>query len=39
MELHVALPKARRELQGAGQQCKGAADCVRNEEGAVGYDL
>ena len=39
MELQVTLPKARRELQRAGQQSEGSAERVRDEESAVGYDL
>src|SRR5271168_2680486 len=39
MELQVTLPKARRELQRAGQQSEGSTDRVRDEESAVGYDL
>src|SRR5271166_2176259 len=39
MELQVTLPKARRELQRAGQQSEGSAERVRHEETAVGYDL
>src|SRR5271156_5731381 len=39
MELHVTLPKARRELQRAGQQSEGSAERVRDEQSAAGYDL
>jgi len=39
MELQVTLPKARRELQRAGQQSEGSAERVGDEESAVGYDL
>src|ERR1700722_12607252 len=39
MELQVTLPKARRELQRAGQQSEGSEERVRDEESAVGYDL
>jgi hypothetical protein len=39
MELQVALPKTGRELQGACKQSKGAAECVRDKESAVDYNL
>src|SRR5271156_1895012 len=39
LELHVTLPKARRELQRAGQQSEGSAERVRDEQSAAGYDL
>ena len=39
MECKVTLAKARRELQGAGQERDGAAECMGDKEMAVGDDL
>ena len=39
MEFQVTLAKARRELHRAGQQSDDAAECMGDEEMAVGDDL
>ena len=39
MEFQVTIAKARRELQRAGQDGDAAAECMGDEEMAVGDDL